>query len=178
MAAAYQQVALAPESRDLTSFITEEGLYRSKRVCFGLASAPSVFQKMMVEILQDCKKTLCYIDNIIAFRSMLKEHDANLQQVLQCTDKSGLKLNDKCIFRTALPLLGHVVSDKQVRPLQKNVAATQNAPAGRDALRSFFRHGRLLCKIHSTLRQSCRSALRTTTEGYAVHLGHKKASFF
>lgn len=49
---AYYQLELHPESRDLTAFITDEGLIRFKRVPFGLSSAPSVFQKMISSILR------------------------------------------------------------------------------------------------------------------------------
>ena len=41
---AYHQVPLHEESRDLTAFITHEGLFRFCRVPYGLASAPSAFQ--------------------------------------------------------------------------------------------------------------------------------------
>lgn len=48
---AYHQVPLHEESRDLTAFITHEGLFRFCRVPDGLASAPSAFQRMMSQIL-------------------------------------------------------------------------------------------------------------------------------
>ena len=48
---AYHQLDLHPESRYITTFITHDGLYRYKRVCFGLASAPACFQKVMSRIL-------------------------------------------------------------------------------------------------------------------------------
>ncbi len=44
---AYHQVELHTESPDLTVFVTHDGLYRYKRVPYGLSSAPSAFQKMM-----------------------------------------------------------------------------------------------------------------------------------
>lgn len=47
LASAYHQMLLHPDSRDITAFITHEGLFRFCRVPFGLASAPSAFQKMM-----------------------------------------------------------------------------------------------------------------------------------
>ncbi|CAM5095090.1 unnamed protein product [Eretmochelys imbricata] len=42
---AYYQVMLHEDSRDLTAFTTHEGLFRFKHVPYGLASAPSAFQK-------------------------------------------------------------------------------------------------------------------------------------
>ncbi len=44
---AYHQLLLHEDSRDLTAFITHDGLFGFKHVCFGLASAPSAFQKLM-----------------------------------------------------------------------------------------------------------------------------------
>ncbi|CAM5112724.1 unnamed protein product [Natator depressus] len=44
---AYYQVMLHEDSRDLTTFITHEGLFSFKHVPYCLASAPSVFQKMI-----------------------------------------------------------------------------------------------------------------------------------
>ncbi|KXJ68118.1 hypothetical protein RP20_CCG005609 [Aedes albopictus] len=48
---AFLQTELAPESRDVTTFITSRGLFRFKRLPFGLVSAPEIFQKVMEEIL-------------------------------------------------------------------------------------------------------------------------------
>lgn len=59
---AYHQVDSAMESRDLTAFITSWGLFRFKRVPFGLASAPAAFQRMMEQMLKgiegDCLLTI------------------------------------------------------------------------------------------------------------------------
>lgn len=141
LAAAYHQVLLSPESRELTTFITDSGLYRFKRVCFGLASAPSAFQKMMATILQNCEKTLCYIDDVIVYGSTREEHFKNLKHVLHLIAKSGLKLNDKCVFNVQeIDFLGHRISDKGIRPLQSNIDAIKAAPAPTDisTLRSFL----------------------------------------
>lgn len=50
---AYHQVLLHEDSRSLTSFITHEGLFRYKRVLYGLASGPSCFQRLMSTILKE-----------------------------------------------------------------------------------------------------------------------------
>lgn len=76
--AAYPQVLLHLESRNLTAFITQEGLYRFKRVCLGFASSPAMFQRMMSALLKDCPGVLCYIDDIIVFGRSQEEHTGNL----------------------------------------------------------------------------------------------------
>lgn len=73
--------------------MTPEGLYRYKRVLYGLSSAPSAFQKMMSTILQGLKGVQWYLDGVIIFGSTQQEHDKYLKAVLQKIDKSGLKLN-------------------------------------------------------------------------------------
>ena len=40
---AYHQIELAPESRDITTFGTHDGLYRYKRLMFGISCAPEMY---------------------------------------------------------------------------------------------------------------------------------------
>lgn len=64
---AFLQTELAPESRDITTFITSRGLFRFKRLPFGLVSAPEIFQKVMEEILAGCEgKWTIYVFYITA----------------------------------------------------------------------------------------------------------------
>ena len=64
---AYHQLELDESSRAFTTFITHKGLFRYKRVCFGLASAPSCFQRVMSSVLKGLDGVLCFIDDIIVF---------------------------------------------------------------------------------------------------------------
>ncbi|KAM7300305.1 uncharacterized protein ISCGN_020869 [Ixodes scapularis] len=141
LAAAYHQVLLHPDSRDLTAFITHEGLFRFKRICFGLASAPAAFQQLMTRILHGCSGVLCYIDDIIVFGKTLQEHTENLREVLHRISKAGLKLNEKCVFNSSeLSFLGHCVSAEGIAPLQAKVDAIAHAavPSEPGMLRSFL----------------------------------------
>ncbi|CAM5110988.1 unnamed protein product [Natator depressus] len=87
---AYHQVMLHEDSRDLTAFITHEGLFCFKHVPYGLASAPSAFQKMMSLILKNPHGVQCYLDDMIMFGNTAEEHDNNLQSVLNCLSTAGL----------------------------------------------------------------------------------------
>lgn len=67
---AFLQTELAPESRDITTFITSRGLFRFKRLPFGLVSAPEIFQKVMEEILAGCQGNesfFCLFYNVTIF---------------------------------------------------------------------------------------------------------------
>ena len=42
----FHQIELEEESRSITTFATHAGLYRYKRLMFGISAAPEVYQKM------------------------------------------------------------------------------------------------------------------------------------
>ncbi|XP_062711042.1 uncharacterized protein K02A2.6-like [Aedes albopictus] len=80
---AFLQVELAPESRDVTTFITNKGLFRFKRLPFGLVCAPELFQKVMDQILAGCAGTCWYLDDVMVEGKDLQEHDERLNEVLR-----------------------------------------------------------------------------------------------
>ena len=99
LANAYHQMLLAEESRDLTAFITHDGLFRFKHVPYGLCSAPSTFSKMMSLVLKGCKGVQFYLDDVIIYGKVKAAHDLNLQEVLAAIKRAGLQLNEeKCQF--------------------------------------------------------------------------------
>uniref|UniRef100_A0A8C6V5S1 Gypsy retrotransposon integrase-like protein 1 n=1 Tax=Neogobius melanostomus TaxID=47308 RepID=A0A8C6V5S1_9GOBI len=142
LANAYYQLPLHEDSRDLTAFITHDGLFRFRRVPYGLASAPSAFQKMMAEILKDIPGVQNYLDDLIVYGKTLQEHDQNLHTVLHKLKEAGLVLNDnKCNFRKpSLRFLGHVITADGILPDQEHIDAVTKAPPPSDAvtLRSFL----------------------------------------
>ncbi|KAI4894806.1 hypothetical protein NFI96_001731 [Prochilodus magdalenae] len=139
---AYHQVLLHPDSRDLTAFITHEGLFRFCRVPYGLASAPAAFQKMMSSILQGLSNVANYLNDIIIWGRTSDEHECYLQAVLKCLKDAGLQLNvSKCCFhQTKLRFLGHTLTAQGIQPDEEHLAAILHAPAPADAakLRSFL----------------------------------------
>lgn len=134
LVSAYHQLELEESSRDLTAFITHEGLFRFKRVCFGLASAPSAFQKLMSTILAGLPGVHCYLDDIVVAGKSKAEHDKHLQNALARLQEAGLRLNgDKCEFELdSINYLGHTISGKGLEPENSHVAAILEAPAPTD----------------------------------------------
>lgn len=141
LASAYHQLPLHEDSCDLTAFITHKGLFRYCRVPYGLASAPSAFQKMMETVLKGLSGVRNYLDDVIVMGPSLEEHDRNLCAVLQCLADAGLKLNmQKCSFRqTSLKFLGHIISKDRILPDTDHITAIRDAPTPHNlvALRSF-----------------------------------------
>ena len=50
---AYHQVELHPDSREITTFAGPDGLYRYKRLLFGVNMATEKFQQIISQVIKD-----------------------------------------------------------------------------------------------------------------------------
>ena len=132
---------LAERSREITTFVTHRGLYRYKRLMFGVTLAPEKYQKIVTDVLHSCEGVANLADDLIVHGCGIKEHDRNLHAVLTRLKEKGLTLNgDKCHFRLPkLTFFGHDLSRQGVAPSEEKVAAILNANPLQDAsqVRSF-----------------------------------------
>ena len=127
---AYLQISVAEEDRKYLVISTEKGLFRYKRLCFGLASAPGIFQRYISQLLSDMEGVNVFLDDIlICSNSKTDQHD-KVQQVLDRLKKANVQLNKKkCEFdKNSLEFLGFVISDKGVSPSPSKVKAIKTAP--------------------------------------------------
>ena len=138
----YHQIQLHPESRPITTFATQKGLYQYTRLMFGVSSAPEIYQHIIQQVLQGCPGARNISDDIIVFGKTRHEHDQNLDMVFQRLQQSGLTLNqEKCLFGvSSLTFFGHEVSASGVSPDIKKVEAIREARAPNNAaeVRSFL----------------------------------------
>lgn len=139
---AFHQVELKESCRDITTFITNWGLYRYKRLLFGVNCAPELFQNLMESILAGCKNTVVFIDDIMVFGSTEEEHDAALKATLRALDQHGVLLNDhKCQFKQQQTVfLGHNLSAEGIAPAYDKVHSILQfrSPQTKEELRSFL----------------------------------------
>ncbi|KMQ92700.1 hypothetical protein RF55_7276 [Lasius niger] len=120
---AFHQIEITPQSRHITTFITSKGLYRYKRLMFGISCALEIFQKIMENLLITCDGTVNFIDDIVVFGSNEEQHDKRLTQVLDTLKQNNVLLNqDKCLYKTTeIQFLGHNLSAQGIRPLAKYI---------------------------------------------------------
>ena len=126
---------LAEDRRDLTTFITEKGLYRYKRVCYGLNSHPAAFQKVLSRIFHGCSGTLHYIDDIVVHAANETEHHRRLTAVLDKLLAHGVTLNATKCKRAAgsVQFLGYIVSASGLQLMQSNIEAIESVPVSQSA---------------------------------------------
>lgn len=139
---AYYHLELDKGSRDLTTFLSEHGMYRFKRLMFGVNCAPEIFQREMTRILKDFPNIIIYIDDILIFAGTLEELRKTVAQVMQVLRQNNLTLNqDKCEFdKTSVTFLGHKL-DKEgfhIDEAKTKLIREFRQPATASELRSFL----------------------------------------
>ncbi|CAC5391313.1 unnamed protein product [Mytilus coruscus] len=71
----FHQVELEPESRNITTFTTHVGLFRYKRLMFGISCAPEMYQQCIKMALEGCAGQRNISDDIIVYGCTQQEHD-------------------------------------------------------------------------------------------------------
>ena len=97
----YNQIPLAPEDQEKTTFTCPYGTFAYRRMPFGLCNAPATFQRCMMSIFSDMveKYIEVFMDDFAVFGSSFDNCLANLSLVLQRCVDTNLILNwEKCHF--------------------------------------------------------------------------------
>lgn len=142
---AYWQIAMDPESIDVTAMSTVFGTYVWLSLPFGLAQAPITQQQMCDHLFRDLVTHIfwLYIDDGLIFTtqaydqldglipdwadiSLLELHDRHVRLVFDIILLANLRVSkDKCIYAaTSVPFLGYVISHGHHSvPTDKTLAA-------------------------------------------------------
>ena len=91
------------EDRPKTSFVTPVCQRQYRRLPFGFASSPAIFQRMVDTLLGGMKWVFAVgcIDNIIVYSDTWVNHLAHLQRLFEALGKANLELHPgKCAFGT------------------------------------------------------------------------------
>ena len=125
---AYQQVEIDKKSQHKTAIITTIGLFKFRRMAYGLKNAGQCFQRNTHEMLCDLPFLFVYMDDIIVGSSNADEHYDHLCQLFKRLRETGLVINAaKCIFGvTSLKFLGHYVDSNGISiPRERADAVTR-----------------------------------------------------
>ncbi|KAL0810732.1 hypothetical protein ABMA28_010054 [Loxostege sticticalis] len=138
---AYNQIELDDSSK-YTVINTHRGLFKYKRLVYGLASSPGIFQRIMSNLLGSIENVQVFLDDVIIGGKTRFEHLEALQLVLQKLKESGLKIKlSKCVFLAKeVSYLGYVVSREGIKADPSKIEAIQKIQKPRNVseLRSFL----------------------------------------
>ncbi|KAB0794064.1 hypothetical protein PPYR_13684 [Photinus pyralis] len=126
---AYQQLEVDPQSSPLLTINTHKGLFRFKRLTYGISSAPAIFSAAMPTILSGlpCRN---YLDDILVFGDSLQSCYENVIKVLSRLQEYNVKANEKkCqLFKKQVDFLGHRIDEVGIHPLPDKVKCIKECP--------------------------------------------------
>ena len=127
---AFHQVELSEASRPITTFATHKGLFRYKRLMFGVSCAPEMYQRVIQQVLKGCDGVRNIHDDIIVHGQTTEEHDKRLEEAMERIQNRGLTLE----------FMGHLLSARGIGPSQAKVEAVTEArqPDSAAEVRSFL----------------------------------------
>ena len=171
MKSAYQQLPLDPDSQQFVTINTQQGLYRYKRLPFGTASSPAIFQRTMDIILQRLEHVASIQDDILITGKVDDQHIKNLDTVLSRLADYGLRLElRKCkLMQKSVTYIGCIISVEGIYPTDEKVEAIKQAPRPQNStqLRAFLGmvnyHGKFIRNLNSIPSYSTSSFRRTKT---------------
>ncbi|KAM6543736.1 hypothetical protein CsatB_008183 [Cannabis sativa] len=112
----YNQISIAPEDQEQTTFTCPYGTFAFRRMPFGLCNAPATFQRCMMAIFSDMAESILeiFMDDFSIYGDSFGVCLENLERVLARCEEANLVLNwEKCHFMVQEGIvLGHKVSSK------------------------------------------------------------------
>lgn len=127
LASGFYQVPMDENSIDKTAFITPDSHYEFLRMPFGLCNAPSVFQRLMNNVLGSLKNKIAfpYMDDVIIPSTTVEEGLRRLRLVFEAFRKHNLtiKLSKCSFFHKQIDYLGREISADGIKPGKRKIEA-------------------------------------------------------
>jgi transposase InsO family protein len=142
----YNQIEVALEDQEKTTFTCPFGTFAYKRMPFGLCNAPGTFSRCMMGIFSDMVEKIVevFMDDFSVFGDSFESCLANLERVLERCEEKHLVLNwEKCHFMVTHGIvLGHIVSSKGIEVDKAKIDLIANLPTPKCVkdIRSFLGH--------------------------------------
>ncbi|XP_070664560.1 uncharacterized protein [Malus domestica] len=142
----YNQIVIAPEDQEKTTFTCPFGTFAYRRMPFGLCNAPATFQRCMVSIFSDYVEKIIeiFMDDFSVFGNSFDHCLSNLTLILKRCVETNLVLNwEKCHFMVKQGIvLGHIISEEGIEVDKSKVDLVRHLPSPTSVreVRSFLGH--------------------------------------
>jgi hypothetical protein len=142
----YNQIEIALEDQEKTTFTCPFGTFAYRRMPFGLCNAPATFQRCMLSTFSDMAECFLeiYMDDFSIFDDSFDDCLTKLEKVLSRCKEKNLVLNwEKYQFMVTNGIvLGHIVSSKGIKVDKSKIELIANLPTPKSIkdVRSFLGH--------------------------------------
>ncbi|KAM2101230.1 hypothetical protein ACFX1T_028276 [Malus domestica] len=129
----YNQIVIAPDDQEKTTFTCPFGTFAYRRMPFGLCNAPATFQRCMVSIFSDYVERIIeiFMDDFSVFGNSFDNCLDNLTLILKRCVETNLVLNwEKCHFMVKQGIvLGHIVSEQGIEVDKSKIDLVRYLPS-------------------------------------------------
>ena len=125
---AFQQLVMDEKSQEICTLNTHLGLYRPKRLPYGVASSPALWQQTMDKIFNGMENVFCFVDDILVAGKDENEHKNRLEAVFKRIQEHGLKVRrDKCSFQVkSVEYLGFKIDEHGIHKTSEKIKAIRD----------------------------------------------------
>ena len=157
----YNQIKMAPEDMENTTFVTPWGTFCYKVMSFGLKNVGATYQRAMIALFHDMmhKEIEVYMDDMIAKSKTEGGHLINLWKLFESLRKYRLRLNPaKCTFGVkSEKLFDFIVSQKRIEvdPDKVKVILEMPEPRTEQQVQGFLGCLNYIARFVSYLTATC-----------------------
>ena len=127
---AFHFIPIRDEDQEKCCVNTPWGLYKFKRMAFGLKNAPMTFSKFAEEVFSGIPNLYTYLDDLLVFTSSKAEHLKVVRMIFERLAEYGLALAlPKCSFaQSEVEFLGYKVNKNGITPLSNKIQSITDFP--------------------------------------------------
>lgn len=152
---AYQQQVLNDESKT----VTHKGLFRYRRLPFGISSSPAIWQRFIEQVLAGLDGTCAIMDDLLVGGSNDDGHLKNLEAVLRQFQKYGLRVKlPQCVFMAQSVIYFAFRFSARLRKGQGHQGST--CPTQRDGVTILLGNVSIANQLHPQVIDPCPSFVR------------------
>ena len=163
----FWQIPLTERAKEMSAFVTSDGLFQYNIMPFGMKNSPATFQRLVNTIISGLDGCDAYIDHVIIHNNTFEDQLESIRNLFDRLSDANLTINlSKSAFcHTVGTFLGHEVGRGKFMPIEAKVKAISEfpIPKGKKQLMRFIGmagYYRKFCSNFPTIAEPLTNLLR------------------